>query len=179
MSGFNRALLNYIFKNSVGKNNTILGENDSRPIESKGLLKKINQDLDDLSIYSSVSQRDLATQEFPIEFEIDILSNINNKNSERIEGIKSVIQTKLLEVRRNLENCKLKVQEALLSERKLIGESYTAVLPLDKDYISKNTTALVENNMTLGVGYKSELTSENLLNLDTLYIGAQEETVLK
>lgn len=179
MSGFNRALLNYIFKNSVGKNNTILGENDSRPIESKGLLKKINQDLDDLSIYSSVSQRDLATQEFPIEFEIDILSNINNKNSERIEGIKSVIQTKLLEVRRNLENCKLKVQEALLSERKLIGESYTAVLPLDKDYISKNTTALVENNMTLGVGYASELTSENLLNLDTLYIGAQEETVLK
>ena len=179
MSGFNRALLNYIFKNSVGKNNTILGENDSRPIESKGLLKKINQDLDDLSIYSSVSQRDLATQEFPIEFEIDILSNINNKNSERIEGIKSVIQTKLLEVRRNLENCKLKVQEALLSERKLIGESYTAVLPLDKDYISKNTTALVENNMTLGVGYESELTSENLLNLDTLYIGAQEETVLK
>lgn len=179
MSGFNRALLNYIFKNSVGKNNTILGENDSRPIESKGLLKKINQDLDDLSIYSSVSQRDLATQEFPIEFEIDILSNINNKNSERIEGIKSVIQTKLLDVRRNLENCKLKVQEALLSERKLIGESYTAVLPLDKDYISKNTTALVENNMTLGVGYESELTSENLLNLDTLYIGAQEETVLK
>ena len=179
MSGFNRALLNYIFKNSVGKNNTILGENDSRPIESKGLLKKINQDLDDLSIYSSVSQRDLATQEFPIEFEIDILSNINNKNSERIEGIKSVIQTKLLEVRRNLENCKLKVQEALLSERKLIGESYTAVLPLDKDYISKSTTALVENNMTLGVGYESELTSENLLNLDTLYIGAQEETVLK
>ena len=179
MSGFNRALLNYIFKNSVGKNNTILGENDSRPIESKGLLKKINQDLDDLSIYSSASQRDLATQEFPIEFEIDILSNINNKNSERIEGIKSVIQTKLLEVRRNLENCKLKVQEALLSERKLIGESYTAVLPLDKDYISKNTTALVENNMTLGVGYESELTSENLLNLDTLYIGAQEETVLK
>ena len=179
MSGFNRALLNYIFKNSVGKNNTILGENDSRPIESKGLLKKINQDLDDLSIYSSVSQRDLATQEFPIEFEIDILSNINNKNSERIEGIKSVIQTKLLEVRRNLENCKLKVQEALLSERKLIGESYTAVLPLDKDYISKNTTALVENNMTLGVGYESKLTSENLLNLDTLYIGAQEETVLK
>lgn len=179
MSGFNKALLNYIFKNSVGKNNTILGENDSRPIESKGLLKKINQDLDDLSIYSSVSQRDLATQEFPIEFEIDILSNINNKNSERIEGIKSVIQTKLLEVRRNLENCKLKVQEALLSERKLIGESYTAVLPLDKDYISKNTTAVVENNMTLGVGYESELTSENLLNLDTLYIGAQEETVLK
>ena len=179
MSGFNKALLNYIFKSSVGKNNTILGENDSRPIESKGLLKKINQDLDDLSIYSSVSQRDLATQEFPIEFEIDILSNINNKNSERIEGIKSVIQTKLLDVRRNLENCKLKVQEALLSERKLIGESYTAVLPLDKDYISKNTTALVENNMTLGVGYESELTSENLLNLDTLYIGAQEETVLK
>ena len=179
MSGFNKALLNYIFKSSVGKNNTILGENDSRPIESKGLLKKINQDLDDLSIYSSVSQRDLATQEFPIEFEIDILSNINNKNSERIEGIKSVIQTKLLEVRRNLENCKLKVQEALLSERKLIGESYTAVLPLDKDYISKNTTALVENNMTLGVGYESELTSENLLNLDTLYIGAQEETILK
>ena len=179
MSGFNKALLNYIFKSSVGKNNTILGENDSRPIESKGLLKKINQDLDDLSIYSSVSQRDLSTQEFPIEFEIDILSNINNKNSERIEGIKSVIQTKLLEVRRNLENCKLKVQEALLSERKLIGESYTAVLPLDKDYISKNTTALVENNMTLGVGYESELTSENLLNLDTLYIGVQEETVLK
>ena len=179
MSGFNKALLNYIFKSSVGKNNTILGENDSRPIESKGLLKKINQDLDDLSIYSSVSQRDLATQEFPIEFEIDILSHINNKNSERIEGIKSVIQTKLLEVRRNLENCKLKVQEALLSERKLIGESYTAVLPLDKDYISKNTTALVENNMTLGVGYESELTSENLLNLDTLYIGAQEETILK
>ena len=54
MSGFNKALLNYIFKSSVGKNNTILGENDSRPIESKGLLKKINQDLDDLSIYSSV-----------------------------------------------------------------------------------------------------------------------------
>ena len=179
MSGFNKALLNYIFKSSVGKNNTILGENDSRPIESKGLLKKINQNLEDLSIYSSESQRDLAIQEFPIEFEIDILSNINNKNSERIEGIKSVIQTKLLEVRRNLENCKLKVQEALLSERKLIGESYTAVLPLDKDYISKNTTALVENNMTLGVGYESELTSENLLNLDTLYIGAQEETVLK
>ncbi len=179
MSGFNKALLNYIFKTSTGKNNTILNEIDSRPIESKGLLKKINQNLEDLSIYSSESQRDLAVQEFPIEFETDILSNMNNKNSERIEGIKSIVQTKLLEVRKNLEVCKLKVQEALLSERKLIGESYTAVLPLDKDYISKNTTALVEDNMTLGVGYVSNLTSENLLNLDTLYIGAQEETQLK
>lgn len=179
MSGFNKALLNYIFKSSIGKNNTILDENDSRPIESKGLLKKINEDLEDSSIYNSVSQKDLATQEFPIEFETNILSNMNDKNRERIEDIKSIVQTKLLEVRRNLENCKLKVQEALLSERKLIGESYTAVLPLNKDYISKNTTTTVDNNMVLGVGYISKLTSENLLNLDTLYIGAQEETVLK
>ena len=177
ISTFNKALLNYIFKTGEG----VIGEkNDSQPIEQDSLLKKINEDLKDPSIYNSISNIDLATQEFPIEFEIDLISRINDTNKDRLDSIKSITRTELIKIRKRLEECKNNVKEALLSERKLIGESYTAVLPLDKDHVTENTTVTINDGMVLGTGYFSfDNDDANILDLDTTYIGGQEETEFK
>ena len=177
ISTFNKALLNYIFKTGEG----VIGEkNDSQPIEQDSLLKKINEDLKDPSIYNSISNIDLATQEFPIEFEIDLISRINDTNKDRLDSIKSITRTELIKIRKRLEECKNNVKEALLSERKLIGESYTAVLPLDKDHVTENTTVTINDGVVLGTGYFSfDNDDANILDLDTTYIGGQEETEFK
>ena len=177
ISTFNKALLNYIFKTGEG----VIGEkNDSQPIEQDSLLKKINEDLKDPSIYNSISNIDLATQEFPIEFEIDLISRINDTNKDRLDSIKSITRTELIKIRKKLEECKNNVKEALLSERKLIGESYTAVLPLDKDHVTENTTVTINDGVVLGTGYFSfDNDDTNILDLDTTYIGGQEETEFK
>lgn len=177
ISTFNKALLNYIFKTGEG----VIGEkNDSQPIEQDSLLKKINEDLKDPSIYNSISNIDLATQEFPIEFEIDLISRINDTNKDRLDSIKSITRTELIKIRKKLEECKNNVKEALLSERKLIGESYTAVLPLDKDHVTENTTVTINDGVVLGTGYFSfDNDDANILDLDTTYIGGQEETEFK
>ena len=154
---FNKAMLNYIFK---------VRENDSQSVESNTLLKEISSEIKQAQ-YNNASVKNMAAYEFPLEFKIDSIEKIEQNTNSRVDLTKEIIREKLAELTVKLEKCKLNVKQALIAERTLIGESYTAVVPLEKEYVSDKTTATVKDNIVFGSGFLSEPSGKNLLKLDT------------
>lgn len=165
---FNKALLNYIFKS----------KNDSPSVESTTLLNNLREEKT-ADIYKSSSYKDIAVQEFFTEFEANKIENLQNTNNKRVEEVRNLVQERVIDLRQRLESCKLNVKQALVAERTLIGESYTAVVPLEKEYITSNSTAVIRDGIVFGSGFLSEPTGTNLLKLDTVYISGQEDTEFK
>lgn len=165
---FNRALLDYIFKS----------KNDSPSVESSELLKELRQEKN-AGIFNSNSYKDIAVQEFSTEFEINKIADLQNVTSDRIEEVRALVQDRVIGLRQRLESCKLNVKQALVAERSLIGESYTAIVPLEKEYASKNTTAVIKDGIIFGSGFISEPSGTELLKLDTVYMSGQEDTEFK
>ena len=166
---FNKAMLNYIFK---------VRENDSQSVESNTLLKEISSEIKQAQ-YNNASVKNMAAYEFPLEFKIDSIEKIEQNTNSRVNLTKEIIREKLAELTVKLEKCKLSVKQALIAERTLIGESYTAVVPLEKEYVSDKTTATVKDNIVFGSGFLSEPSGKNLLKLDTIYMSGQEDTEFK
>ena len=165
---FNRALLDYIFKS----------KNDSPSVESSELLKELRQEKN-AGIFNSNSYKDIAVQEFSTEFEINKIADLQNVTSDRIDEVRALVQDRVIDLRQRLESCKLNVKQALVAERSLIGESYTAIVPLEKEYASKNTTAVIKDGIIFGSGFISEPSGTELLKLDTVYMSGQEDTEFK
>ena len=166
---FNKAMLGYIFK---------VRENDSQSVESNTLLKEI-ADEKKLAQYNNASVKNMAAYEFPLDFKINSIAKTEKNTNERVELTKEIIREKLSELTVKLEACKLNVKQALIAERTLIGESYTAVVPIDKEYITDKTTATVRDDIVFGSGFLSKPSGKNLLKLDTMYINGQEDTEFK
>lgn len=165
---FNKALLNYIFKS----------KNDSPSVEASKLLNEIREEKTD-DIYKSTSYNDIAVQEFSTEFEVNKIEKLQTTSKDRIDQVRELIQDRVIDLRQRLESCKLNVKQALVAERSLIGESYTAVVPLEKEYASTNTTAAITDGIIFGTGFISEPSGTKLLKLDTVYISGQEDTEFK
>lgn len=165
---FNKALLDYIFKS----------KNDSPSVESSELIKELRQEKK-AGIFNSNSYKDIAVQEFSTEFEINKIADLQNVTSDRIEEVRTLVQERVIDLRQRLESCKLNVKQALIAERSLIGESYTAIVPLQKEYASKNTTAVINDGIIFGSGFISEPSGTELLKLDTVYMSGQEDTEFK
>ena len=165
---FNKALLDYIFKS----------KNDSPSVESSELIKELRQEKK-AGIFNSNSYKDIAVQEFSTEFEINKIADLQNVTSDRIEEVRTLVQERVIDLRQRLESCKLNVKQALIAERSLIGESYTAIVPLQKEYASKNTTAVINDGIIFGSGFISEPSRTELLKLDTVYMSGQEDTEFK
>lgn len=163
---YNKSYLSYIFKKN---------ENDSPSVKSsnkKELVQSILKTEEDLKDNNKIIEK-----EYPIEFEVNKASNTITDIENRIEEIKETLQSKLIELRENISNCKLNVQEALLSERKLIGESYTAVIPLNKESsISDTTTATIENCIIFGNGFTTDKEGVIKIPLDSIYMKGEEDT---
>ena len=155
---FNKSHINYIFKTK---------ENDS---PSLGKIKKITKEEEmlDNSLISS--------KEFSIEFEVNNLNNVVDKVTNRIESINSTLQNKLIELRDNIQKCQLNVKEALLGEKKLTGESYTATVPLNKDSITDKTTTTLTDNIVFGYGFNTNIGSTEKIPLDGIYMKGEENT---
>lgn len=166
---FNKAMLNYIFK---------VRENDSQSVESNTLLKEIS-DKNKQAQYNNASVKNMAAYEFPLDFKINSIEKIEQNTNSRVDLTKEIIREKLAELTIKLEKCKLNVKQALIAERTLIGESYTAVVPLEQEYVSDKTTATVKDNIVFGSGFLSKPSGKNLLKLDTIYMSGQEDTEFK
>lgn len=165
----NKALLNYIFK---------VRENDSESVENKALLKELEAE-NNRSLYNSPAIKSMAAYEFPLEYKISSIEKLEGETNKRIDLTKEIIQDKLAQLTYKLEQCKLNVKQALIAERTLIGESYTAVVPLEAEYASEKTTATLRDNIVFGSGFISEPSGKNLLKLDTIYMSGQEDTEFK
>lgn len=166
---FNKAMLDYIFK---------VRENDSQSIENKSLLKKISHEKEHAQ-YNTTSVKNIAAYEFPLEYKIGSVEKLESETNQRVNLTKELIQDKLAELTYKLQKCKLNVKQALIAERTLIGESYTAVVPITEEYSTGNTTATIRDNIVFGSGFISKPNGKDLLKLDTIYVSGQEDTEFK
>lgn len=164
---FKKSILSYLFKNK---------ETDSSSVKIKDLVNNITEKLsDEEKVFLTKSNESLSLQEYKIETELErieyLLSLIEADALKLDETVKSrLVQLKL----RLLESGSL-VKQALLAERKLVGESYTMQVPLKKEYTSSETTATVEDEVIFGVGFEEENVSSKV-DLSTLFIRSEETT---
>lgn len=130
-------------------------------------------------VFKGYTLNDLALQEYSVESSSEIIENLQFKMNNQIQDINSLIRTELIELRSKLEACKSKVKQALVAEKKLVGETYTAVIPISEEYASAKTSATIKDGVILGAGYNIEKEVKNVLELDTLNIVGEENTKFK
>lgn len=166
--------------------------NDPKPISSvskndspSDILKNPNTIIEDeikekgAIVFKGYSLNDLALQEYSVESSSELIENLQYKMNEQIQDINSLIRTELIELRSKLDECKSKVKQALVAEKKLVGETYTAVIPISEEYTTPHTSATIKDGVILGAGYNLEKEVENVLELDTLNIVGEESTKFK
>lgn len=132
-----------------------------------------------IELYKGRTGKDIALQEYPTEVQLETIETLQTNLNSDIELINEKIRTRIIELRTKLEECKDNVQQALIAEKKLVGETYTAIVPINSNYTSKATTATVEDEVIFGTGYISEKESSQVLNLDTVHIIGEEDTEFK
>lgn len=175
----NIADLNFIFKTrSVVKPITFQDfKSDSDSYEKlkgsqiKSLLEKRGTE-----IFRSEKLQDIALQEYIIESNLEQLNTTQTDTEKRVSSIDELIRTRLVDVKRKVDKSRDKVKQALLAEKKLVGETYTGIIPIEKDYATSNTTATIENGVILGIGYEDKNDKKVLLDLNTIHVLGEENT---
>jgi hypothetical protein len=175
-----KTTLDYIFKTKKALN-TKSFKNDSSSVVYKKPLESITEKLKEsgVEVYKGESIQDLALQTFKVESQLETIENVQETLDVKVDKVNELVRTRIIDIRSKLEECRENVQQALLAEKKLIGETYTAIIPIDKDYTSINTTATIEDGVVLGVGYETGKVVETALKLDTINIIGEENTKFK
>lgn len=159
------------------------GESTSKKIDSSSVVKKKHEDVikeklkeRGVRVYKGDTFEDLALQEYTVETKLETIEKLQNNLSEKIDEVNELVRTRIIDLRTKLDNCRENVKQALLAEKKLIGETYTAIIPIETNYTTPNTTAIVEDGVILGAGYDTGKVVETALQLDTVNIIAEEST---
>lgn len=165
----NEALINYLFRN-----------NNSRKTDQSSLLKNsvkknleeklINEEL----VFNTESNESLSLHEYLIESRLESINLLLNNIEKNSKELDSKVSSRLEDLKLKIINTEKNVKEALLSERKLTGETYTLNIPLLKEYSSKNTSAEIKNEIIFGSGYIES--KDDTENLSTINIVSEEET---
>lgn len=174
-----KSTLNYIFKtkDDISPRSKI----DSSSAVLKTPLEVINQKKKEkgVELYKGDTLVDLALQEYGIESTLENIENLQYTLNTKVNDINELVRTRIIELRSKLDECRENVQQAMLSEKKLVGETYTIVLPITKDYVTPQTTATVIDGMILGTGYDTGKVIQTALELDTVNIISEESTKFK
>ena len=174
-----KSTLNYIFKtkDDISPRSKI----DSSSAVLKTPLEVINQKKKEkgVELYKGDTLVDLALQEYGIESTLENIENLQYTLNTKANDINELVRTRIIELRSKLDECRENVQQAMLSEKKLVGETYTIVLPITKDYVTPQTTATVIDGMILGTGYDTGKVIQTALELDTVNIISEESTKFK
>ena len=174
-----KSTLNYIFKtkDDISPRSKI----DSSSAVLKTPLEVINQKKKEkgVELYKGDTLVDLALQEYGIESTLENIENLQYTLNTKVNDINELVRTRIIELRSKLDECRENVQQAMLSEKKLVGETYTIVLPITKDYVTPQTTATVIDGMILGTGYDTSKVIQTALELDTVNIISEESTKFK
>lgn len=167
---FKDAILNYLFKNK---------KNDQSSETLKGVIEDINLKItDEEKIYLTADNESLSLQEYKVETELERLNYLLSVVSENVDKLDKTVKEELVKFKLRLLDSTSLVKQALLSERKLTGESYTLQIPIEKGYYSENTTATVDDGVIFGLGFDENNVSSKL-DLSTLYIRSEENTEFK
>lgn len=166
---FKDAILNYLFKN----------KNDQSSETLKGVVEDINLKItDEEKVYLTADNESLSLQEYKVETELERLNYLLSVVSENVDKLDKTVKEELVKFKLRLLDSTSLVKQALLSERKLTGESYTLQIPIEKGYYSENTTATVDDGVIFGLGFDENNVSTKL-DLSTLYIKSEESTEFK
>lgn len=166
---FKDAILNYLFKN----------KNDQSSETLKGVVEDINLKItDEEKVYLTADNESLSLQEYKVETELERLNYLLSVVSENVDKLDKTVKEELVKFKLRLLDSTSLVKQALLSERKLTGESYTLQIPIEKGYYSENTTATVDDGVIFGLGFDENNVSSKL-DLSTLYIKSEESTEFK
>jgi hypothetical protein len=65
----------------------------------------------------------------------------------------------------------------MLAEKTLVGESYTAIIPITSNYMSSNTTATINDGVILGISTAQTVVEG--LDIDSIYITGEDFTEVK
>lgn len=173
-----KSTLNYLFKTKQFLDEP---EIDSSSAVENIPATKIGEEIKakGVELYKGRTNKDIALQEYPSEVKLETIEALQAGLNSNIDMINEKIRTRIIELRTRLEECKDKVQQALIAEKKLVGETYTAIVPINSNYTSKATTATVEDEVVFGAGYTSGKESNEVINLDTIHIIGEEDTVFK
>lgn len=185
-----KSTLDYIFKTKeVIAHNKYKedGTNEfSTKIDSSSVVKKNPEKIIDalikekgFDIFKGRTEADVALQEYKVETKLEKIEGLQSDLETKIELINELVRTRIIELRSKLDDCRENVKQALVSEKKLVGETYTAIIPISKDYTTSNTSAVVEDGVILGAGYDSGKKVDTALGLDTVNIIAEENTKFK
>ena len=167
---FKDAVLNYLFRTK---------KNDSSSETLKGVVEDISEKLkDEELVYLTENNESLSLQEYKIETEVERLNHLLTVVSNNVDKLDKTVKEELVKFKLRLLDSTSLVKQAMLSERKLTGESYTLQVPIEKGYASGNTTATVEDNIIFGIGFDENNVSSKL-DLSTLYLNSEENTDFK
>lgn len=175
-----RADLEYVFKTKT-KLEPFNYDDKSDSSSYEKIKNKINSSLSSKgsAIFRSYDIEDVALQEYRLDTKLEQLDDVQTEITERVRNINDLIRTRLVQTKYKLEKSRDIVKQAMLSEKKLVGETYTAFLPLDKEYTTSKTTATIEDGVVLGVGYEEESKTGTELDLSTIYLIGEETTQFK
>lgn len=169
----NKSIIDYLFKS----NNNRDGTTDQTSLLIKPLKESIGTKIkDEEKVFGTKSNESLSLHEYKIDVELEAINKIL-QNTENIgTELNEKVRERLVDLKLKALETEKRVKEALLSERKLAGESYTVNIPLKKEYITDNTTAVVDNNIVFGTGYLDENATE-VHSLNALNLISEEDTV--
>lgn len=167
---FKDAILNYLFKNT---------KNDQSSERLKDVVKDIDLKItDEEKVYLTADNESLSLQEYKVETELERLNYLLSVVSGNVDKLDKTVKEELVKFKLRLLESTSLVKQALLSERKLTGESYTLQVPIEKGYYSENTTATVEDGVIFGLGFDAT-NVKSKLDLSTLFIKSEESTEFK
>jgi len=162
------AIINYIFRDKF----------DSPLLEKESISKKLEQEKEETLESDYYNPKNINKIVYQIENKLlgfntlysrKKRESIETKN--RIEQLAGEFSVRLLEAKQLLNS-------ALLSERRLTGETFTSLPPLSKEYATSATTATIKDSIVMGIK-NSEIKGEEFVLISSLNIRGDESTYLR
>lgn len=94
----------------------------------------------------------------------DTISKANNI----VKKIREKLPEDIINLTSELNEALVSLRKAIVGERNFAGYIYTTNIPLNKNYITENTTTKIVNNVVLGISEKEKISENTSLNISNI-----------
>ena len=162
------AIINYIFRDKF----------DSSLLEKESIRKELEQEKEDTLESEYYSPKNINKIIYQIESKLLGFNTLYSKKKRESIETKNRIEQLAGEFSVRLLDAKQLLNSALLSERRLTGETFTSLPPLTKEYSTSETTATIKDSIVMGIK-NSEIRGEESVLISSLNIRGDESTFLR
>lgn len=165
----NKAIVDYVFKTKSYS----LGNLNTKDIEAS-----ISSKISGSTEKELYSLGNLDLQEYIVGKQLEGFNTLQDKLTAALPTLEDTVRRRGAELQDLITQCKSSVNSAILAEKRLIGESYTAILPLTAQYANiENTTATITDGVIFGTSTAQVVVDG--LNIDAIYLVGEDFTDLK